>query len=291
LAARPDGGVLAREMKGTLRVARHEMLRGLLSLRSGAIFAMLMLLTVGGAYGVSELYKGDLLKTIDTRVYATPDTVLFLISAYTALIVPIGAVVLSFDALAYERSKGTMALLLVKPFSRESLALGKFLGALATMSVHITVCSVVAIGMIAYIAGSSPSLLNSVLFIVMSIMLAGTYIGITMAASVMARQQADAVMAGVAVWLVFTVFWLLLPMGVAFAMHWKYDVNDPRYLAFSNRADAFNPNGVYNLCLASSSGNGFITTGVPPVLQALSVMLWFFIPLIVFIVAFGRSEG
>jgi FtsH-binding integral membrane protein len=145
--------------------------------------------------------------------------------------------------------------------------------------------------MIAYITGSSPSLLNSVLFVVMTVLLAGAYVGMTMAASVMARQQADAVMAGIAVWLVFTVFWLLLPMGVAFAMHWKYDVYDPRYLSFSNRADAFNPNGVYNLCLATSSGNGFITLGVSPVLQALSVLLWFFIPLIVFIVAFGRSEG
>jgi ABC-type transport system involved in multi-copper enzyme maturation permease subunit len=284
-------GSLSREFKGALRVARREMARSLLSIRSAVIFFLLFLLVVGGSYGIAEIYNAANLQTINAQVYRTPDTVLFLVSSYTALMVPIASVILSFDSLAFERSKGTMALMLVKPFQRESLALGKFLGALGAVSVHIVISSVVAIAVITHFIGTAPSLFNSVFFIIMTILLAGSYIGITMAASVKAKQHGDAVMAGIGAWLVFTIFWLLLPMGVAYAMGWVYDVNNPTFLTFSNRADAFNPNGVYNLCLATASGNGFLTVGVVPVLQALSALLWFFIPLVLFLIAFGRSEG
>lgn len=291
LAPRDTNGGLMREMRGTIRVARMELLRDLLSIRSGVILAMLLLLVIGGAYAVSMAYNQDDLKVFNNSVYRTPDTVLFLMSSFTALIIPIGSVVLSFDALAHERTKGTMALLLVKPLSRESIALGKYLGALGAISVHILISSLVAIGLMTYLIGSAPSLLNSLLFIATTILLAGAYIGMTMAASVKARQHGDAVMAGLSVWLLFTVFWLLLPMGVAFTMRWTYDVGNPTFLRFSNRVDTFNPNGVYNLCLATSSGNPYISLGVPAVAQALSLLLWFFIPLLIFIIAFGRSEG
>jgi len=291
MVPRPRGGGLGREMRGALLIAKHEMARGLLSIRSGLILTMMLLLVGGGAYAISLAYNQDQLQTFNASVYKTPDTVLFLVSSFTALLVPIASVVLSFDALANERAKGTMALLLVKPLSRESLALGKYLGALGAVSFHIVVSSLVAIGLMTHVIGSAPSLLNSFLFIATTILLAGAYVGMTMVAAVKARGPGDAVMGGIAVWLLFTVFWLLLPMGVAFTMGWNYNVNDPRFLTFSNQADAFNPNGVYNLCLATSSGNEFFTLGVPPVAQALSLLLWFFVPLILFIVAFGRSEG
>ena len=291
LPSKGSPGGVGRELGMALRLAKREMLRTLLSPRSMIILVLLLLLVVGGAYAMAQLYVEDEMATVNASIYKTPDSVLFMTSSFTAMMIPIAAVVLSFDALASERTRGTMALLLSKPMSREALALGKLLGALGSISVHILITTVSAVAIIAYYTGEAPGIWNSLAFIVMTIVLAGAYIGMTLAASFKTRNHGTAVMAGLAVWLVFTMFWLLIPLSLAYTMGLTYNVNDPDFLSFSNKVDAFNPNGAYNLCLMTSSGNGFFTLGVHPAFQVLSALLWFFAPSTAFIAAFGRSEG
>lgn len=279
------------EVRGMLLVARLELRRTLFSIRSALALVILVLMVVGGAYGMSQLFLADAMATVSAIIYKNADSVVYLTSSLTALVVPIAAVIVSFDGIVHERLRGTMDLMLVKPMSREALALGKFLGAFGTVTVQVVAVTLPALGMIAVVTGQSPSILVSVAFVVLTVLLGGAYVGISQTASALARSHGTAVMAGFSAWLLFTMFWILVPMSIAYATGMPYDVNDQGFLEFNNRLDVFNPNGAYNLYLAYASGNGFLTAGVDLVAVILSCLLWYFVPMVAMVLVFGRSEG
>jgi Cu-processing system permease protein len=293
VARKGKPGKLGFELKGTLLIARFEIIRTFVSVKSVIFLVLFFLLVGGGAYGVAELYNNDELGTLDPFLNKTVDSLVYLLSGFMAVLVPIAAVVLSFNSIVKERNKGTMPLLLVKPISKEALVLGKFLGVFGALSAQVLIISLVSLALIYHFTGDAPWLWNSVAFIVTSILLGGTYIGITQAASMWTKSNGTAVMAGLTVYLLFTMFWLLLPLGLALILGLPFDQSDPNYsefLIFNNRIDLFNPNGAYNLCLAYQSGNIDMTEGVYPALSILSLLLWFFVPLTVLVLGFGRKE-
>ena len=254
-------------MNALLAIARTEARLGfrnswvLLSTVILTLFAVLLVLLGSGASG-----------QVDAPLLSVSIASLSTLSVY---LVPLIALLLSFDAIAGEIDRGTLQLVLASPVSRGAVLVGKFLGHVAVLSIAVSFGYGIA-GLVAFLAnggGDAGSLFGVGRLIASSMILGATFIAIGYIASASVRQTGTAAALAIAIWLFAVVLYDLALLGGLLASQDGVFARTvfPWLLVF-NPADAFR---LYNMsaidAVAVGSNLGGAGSALP--LSGLATML------------------
>lgn len=274
-------------MRAIVILAANEFLDGL---RNRWVAAAITLL---GATALVLLLVGSA-PTGSTRVSALNVSVVSLTSLSVYLL-PLIALLLSFDALVGEFERGTMLLLLTYPVARWQVVAGKFFGHLmilltaviigyggaALITIVFTENSI--LGWQAYLSMMASSLLLGAVFIALGYLV-----------SVLVRERSTAAGAAIVLWLIFVVLYDLALLGLLLADH-EQRIGQ----ALFSTLMLFSPSDTYRLLnltafdtvgqvagvAAVAARAGF---GIPLLLGLLSI--WVIAPLAVTMAVFHRRE-
>lgn len=130
-------------------------------------------------------------------------------------LVPLIALLLSFDAIVGDVERGTMLLLLAHPVERWQVIVGKFLGHLGVLVVA-TVLGYGAAGVALVVLGEgwSPEWVGFALLIGSTALLGASFLALGYAASAFVRERATAAGLALGVWLVLVILFDLALLGV-----------------------------------------------------------------------------
>ncbi|MBU4256515.1 MAG: ABC transporter permease [Thermoplasmatales archaeon] len=279
--------------KGVFAIAKREFLSNLKSIRMLILLILFALAVVGGAYGLAVLSvkpemipDSDLAETLSTG----PNAVLFMSALFIAFVGSISAVSLSFDSIVKEKLQNSLDLLLCRPLSKREILFGKFLGLWAALSLPGIIMLLAAILCVASVAGM-PSTKMTLGFIIFTVIFFGIFISIQQIFSTVSKTLGTAILSGIGVWFLFTMFWVLVSLSIAYLMGMPMGTiqTNPDYNLLRSRIDLFSPIGAYDLSLGVlAGGKGILPEGIPYYAPFLSLFLWFFIPLLISMEVFHR---
>jgi Cu-processing system permease protein len=145
------------------------------------------------------------------------------LSSLTIFLLPLIALLLSFDAVVGEQERGTLILLLAYPVARWHVVVGKFLGHAAILAVATTAgygCAIVALllrGGLGDAGGGEAGWPAFAAMVGSSILLGAAFLALGGLASVLVRERATAAGIAVAVWLVFVLLYDTALLGLLVA--------------------------------------------------------------------------
>lgn len=208
-------------------------------------------------------------------------------------LVPLLALLMSFDAISGERDRGTLGLLMSYPASRSELLLGKAAAHLVALAVASFVGFGTAGAIAAGLGGVSPESLAALLrLMATSVLLGAAFVALGYAISAASSSSAMAAGLSAAVWLLFVVlFDLALLAAVVVDQDGVFTRTAFPWVMVANPADAFR---LWNIAgtetVAIASGMSGVADSLPAWVSPASLLAW---PLIGFILAraaFRRVE-
>lgn len=217
------------------------------------------------------------------------------LSSLTIFLVPLIALLLSYDAIVGEVDRGTMALLLTYPVTRWQVVLGKFAGHVGILG-FATVIGYGVAGLALQWAGNE-DLGAWVAFAVMvasSVLLGGVFVAIGYFVSALVRDRGTAGGIAVGVWLFFVLLYDMALLGVLVADQGRTVTADGlNLLLLLNPADAYR---LLNLT-ATPDVSGFagvaglgVRTGLGPGALLGALAAWVVVPLAAATALFGRRQ-
>lgn len=218
------------------------------------------------------------------------------LSSLSIFLIPLIAMLLSYDAIVGEIDRGTMALLLSYPIARRQVMAGKFLGHLAILAL----ATVAGYG----IAGLALQLVHGgldleawtpfALLIAASILLGASFLSLGYLISALVQERATAAGVAIGVWLFLVVIYDMVLLGVLVADQGRI-ITAP----LLNGILLFNPTDVYRLLnltgheniamfagMAGLSDQTSLSTGV----LLLAQILWIAVPLGLAALVFNRRS-
>jgi ABC-2 type transport system permease protein len=141
---------------------------------------------------------------------------------FIAILGPLLGIAFGFDAVNGERSQRTLPRLVSQPIHRDEVINGKFVAGLGAIALALAsvMLIVVSYGMLRL--GIGPTVGESIrmlAFFVVAVVYIALWLALAMVLSVLTRRAATAALAGIAVWLVFTLFGGLIAGLVADTVH------------------------------------------------------------------------
>lgn len=216
------------------------------------------------------------------------------LASLSIFLVPLIALLLSFDSLIGEIEAGTMLLLLSYPVGRGQVVWGKFLGQLALLAVA-TVMGYGAAGLgIAWAgdetaAGDWPAFAT---LIATSVLLGAAFLALGLLASALVRERATAAGVAVGLWLLFVLLFDLGLLGFLAATEGRgMSAEAFRWVLLLNPADAFrllNLTGFADIRQFSGMAGLSDEASLPPALLALALIAWTLAPLFATHALFAR---
>lgn len=186
------------------------------------------------------------------------------LATLSVYLVPLIALLLSFDAIAGEVDRGALPLMLATPISRMSVLGGKFLGHLAVIAIAILFGFGTVGAALAIASGEAAGLIHLGRLIVTSIALGAVFLGVGYFASIVARTSGLAAAIAVGIWLVSVVLYDLVLLGALVSdAGGIFSTKVFPWLLAANPADAFR---LYNMA-ALDLGSG--ATGLSGLSSAL----------------------
>ena len=137
------------------------------------------------------------------------------LASLSVYLIPLIALMLSFDALVGEFERGTMMLLLTYPVTRWQVIMGKFLGHLMILFIAIVAGYGGAIVIMTLLTGGGSEGWQAYAVMMASSMLLGAiFIALGYLVSVLVRERATAAGTAIGLWLIFVVLYDLLLFGL-----------------------------------------------------------------------------
>ena len=218
------------------------------------------------------------------------------LSSLSIFLIPLIAMLLSYDALIGEIERGTMALLLSYPVSRVQILAGKFIGHI----IILTLATAAGYGL----AGIALQLTNGgidiaawkpfALLIAASVVLGAAFLAMGYVISAKVKERGTAAGVAIGVWLFFVVIFDMTLLGVLVADS-EQTITAPvvEGILLLNPADIYrllNLTGYENTAMyAGMAGLSEQISLTVPVLLAAQV-LWVFVPLVLAAWIFGRRQ-
>ncbi|GAA0222747.1 ABC transporter permease [Castellaniella daejeonensis] len=275
-------------MNPTLILIRKEIRDGLRNRWVLAITALLAMLA---------LSLGFLGSAPTGTVKVDPLTVTVVsLSSLSIFLIPLIAMLLSYDAIVGEIDRGTMALLLSYPIARRQVLAGKFLGHLAILALA-TIAGYGIAGLALQLAHGGLDLAAwtpFALLIAASILLGASFLSLGYLISALVQERATAAGVAIGVWLFLVVIYDMVLLGVLVADQGRI-ITAP----LLNGILLFNPTDVYRLLnltgheniamfagMAGLSDQASLSTGF----LLLAQILWIAVPLGLAALAFNRRS-
>jgi Cu-processing system permease protein len=216
------------------------------------------------------------------------------LASLTIFLLPLIALLLSFDAVVGEQERGTLILLMAYPVARWEAVIGKFLGHTAILAIATVLgygCAVAALLLRGGIAGGDWQAFAAM--VATSVLLGAAFLALGTLASVLVRERATAAGIAVAVWLVFVLLYDTALLGLLVADQGR--IVGPALLdalLLLNPADAyrlFNLTGSDSVSVyAGMAGPG--ESGLSPAVLLSALAAWVAVPLALAITFFSRRQ-
>ncbi len=271
-------------MNTVLIVAGKEFRDGLRNRWLLAIAVVLALLAIGLAmFGAAV--SGQ-------KGFAPVATTIASLASLAVFIVPLIALMLSYDALVGEAENGTLLLLLTYPVSRDQLLLGKWLGHGAILATS----TVIGFGSAAVIMGlfseTRTGLLEAFsLLILTSILLGWCFIGIAYVISARVAEKSKAAGLALIIWLLSVLIFDMAMLGILVATEGQISGELFPWLLLLNPTDVFRLINLQGLgqeqaltgLMSVASGRVFPLAGL-----LLVMVLWQLLPVVFALISFRR---
>lgn len=226
---------------------------------------------------------------------STLDVTVISLASLSVYLIPLIALMLSFDALVGEFERGTMMLLLTYPVRRWQVIIGKFIGHVLILSIAIVVGYGGAILiMILLNDGNTEGWQAYVTMMASSLLLGAIFIALGYMVSVLVKERATAAGAAIGLWLVFVVLYDLVLFG-ALLVDKDQVIGQQLFSALMliSPTDSYR---ILNLSLfegvSQAAGIAGVASGagmsIP--LLILSMLLWVLAPLMATLFVFQRRE-
>ena len=232
--------------------------------------------------------------TGSVKVSALDITVINLASLSVYLI-PLIALMLSFDALVGEFERGTMLLLLTYPVTRWQVIMGKFVGHVLILFIAIFAGYGSAFFFMVIMAGGSIEGWQAYfLMMASSLLLGAVFVALGYLVSVLVKERATAIGSAIGLWLIFVVLYDLLLFG-ALLVDEQQVIGQKLFsmLMLISPTDSYR---ILNLSMfegiSQSAGIAGIASkaGMSGALLLSVMLLWVVIPLITTLFVFHRRE-
>ena len=166
-------------------------------------------------------------------------------------LIPLVAIALAFDAINGEFNRRTLSRVLAQPIYRDALLLGKFLGALLSLTIGLVSLWLLVIGLGLLLLGLPPGgeeVVRMLGFLVATIAYGAVWLALALLFSVLFRAPATAALAALGAWLLFSLFWsVITPIVAGIVAGPAEGVLGPRlaYLNTEQIIDRIAPNTLY----------------------------------------------
>ncbi len=193
-----------------------------LNSRRFLILALLVVVTgfssiYAASRGITKAGSGEGMDFVFLRLFTNSGNSLPSFVAFISFLCPLVGLALGFDGINGERARGTLSRLLGQPIHRDAVINGKFLAGWAVMALMVISLGLIVAGVELIIIGVPPTLeelTRILLFLLLTIVYAGFWLGLSLLFSLLFRQTATSALAGISIWLLLTVFLGLLA-GIA----------------------------------------------------------------------------
>ncbi|HTW51464.1 MAG TPA: ABC transporter permease [Stellaceae bacterium] len=237
------GTVVAKETADHLSSARMRILEALVFL-TALYAAYLAIQAIRQTIGESPFLFLRLLTM-------TQDPLPFSFIGLLGFLIPLVAIALTFDSVNGEFNRRTLSRVLAQPIYRDALLLGKFLGALLSLTIALIALWLLVIGLGLLLLGLPPSteeMIRMLGFLVATIAYGGVWLALAMLFSVLFRAPATAALAALGTWLLFSLFWsIITPIITSLVAGPPEGILGPRlaYLNVQQIIDRLSPNTLY----------------------------------------------
>lgn len=217
------------------------------------------------------------------------------LASLSIFLVPLVALLLSYDSVVGEVERGTMLLLLTYPLTRSQLLLGKVLG----HSAIIAIATVVGYGGAGLAVGLGEGAADPqswaafALLLGSSVLLGAVFVSLATLASLLVRERGTAAGLAVGLWLLFVVVFDLAALGLLVAAQDKLSPGLFSALLLLNPADVFrlvNLTGFDNVRSYSGMAGAVADVSLPPALLLAVLGAWIAAPLGAALLLFRRRE-
>jgi len=217
------------------------------------------------------------------------------LSSLTIFLLPLIALLLSFDAVVGEQERGTLILLLAYPVARWEVVMGKFLGHTAILAVATVLGYGAAAAALALRDGVSEAAWPAFAAMIgTSILLGAAFIALGGLASVVVRERATAAGIAVGIWLAFVLLYDTALLGILVADQGQtIDAAMLDILLLLNPADVyrlFNLTGSDEVGLYSGMAGPGEAGRLTPVLLVGALAAWIAVPLGLATAIFARRQ-
>lgn len=216
------------------------------------------------------------------------------LASLSIFLVPLIALLLSYDSIVGEAERGTLLLLLTYPLTRSQILLGKVLGHCSILAIA-TVLGYGGAGLaVGLTQGSDPQSWMAFGFLLLtSVMLGAAFVSLATLISLLVHERGTAAGIAVALWLVFVVVFDLAMLGVLVAAQGKLDPGLFRWLLALNPADVYrlvNLTGFENVRMFSGMSGLAAEVRFPPGVLLAILAGWTIVPLTIALILFRRRE-
>lgn len=217
------------------------------------------------------------------------------LASLSVYLIPLIALMLSFDALVGEFERGTMLLLLTYPVTRWQVIVGKFLGHVLILFIAVLFgYGGAMLIMLALTGGSIEGWQAYVSMMASSLALGAVFIALGYLLSVLVRERSTAAGAAIGLWLVFVVLYDLILFGVLLLDEGQMIGQDLfAVLMLLSPTDSYR---ILNLSLfetvSQAAGMAAVASraGISAVVLAGVILLWIAVPLGTTLMIFQRRE-
>jgi|YelNatPaOPRAMG01_1025707.scaffolds.fasta_scaffold27852_3 ABC-2 type transport system permease protein len=202
-------------MEKALIVARKEIAENLKSIRYWAIIGLFVLLYIASTYAIGFAVRGFRGLAIGGRARTVLQLSNQVVNALT-YIAPLLGIALGFGAIAAEREKGTIRLVLARPIYRDDLINGKLIAAVALIVLAIALSTALAVPLAVAMQNvnvTSEDFTRLALLVLPATLLALAFYALSLFASVYAGRSSHALVVSLVLWIFFT---FILPIIAAF---------------------------------------------------------------------------
>ena len=272
-------------MRQTLIIARKEIRDGM---RNRWILATTLLLA---AFALTLAFLGA---TPTGAVNVSPLAITIVsLSSLSIFLLPLIALLLSYDAIVGEVDRGTMALLLAYPVTRWQVVIGKFLGHLAILA-FATVVGFGAAGVALWLGGDTDPASWRAFAVLMlsSVALGGAFLAIGYVVSIAVRDRGTAGAIAIGIWLLFVLIYDMGLLGVLVADQGRIvSARTLDILLLLNPADAYrllNLTGTEGVSTFAGLAGLAGQTGLSLPSLIVALLAWIIVPLGCAVALFAR---
>lgn len=217
------------------------------------------------------------------------------LASLSIFLIPLMALLLSYDSIVGEAERGTLLLLLTYPVTRSQILFGKMLGHAGILAIATAAgygAAGLAVGLIQ--GGDAQSWTAFAFLIATSILLGGVFVALATLTSLLARERGMAAGIAVALWLSLVVVFDLALLGLLVTADRVVPAGLFGWLLLLDPADVFrlaNLTGFANVSKLSGMTAIAESTGLSRTVLLSALLAWIGLPLAASMLIFRRREA